>query len=185
MLKPQAVPHAFVDRSYVDLRPGWRIRVITPILKSGGFKVQTEQVKSSDGTIELKTGDGIVGYEVSYYTVNARESGGRAIRFTSAETRVRGGTPIRKLQPAFLLFDLPDASRYLRLVFLMRASRTEHDEAILGASSPSDLDVLTRRVESSPAENCKVQAEGVCSWVPEGIGVQIERRNGKNWVPVV
>lgn len=183
--RPQTTPHSFVDRSYVDLQPGWRIRVVTPILKSGGFKVRMEQVKSSDGALELKTGDDFIGYEVSYYAVSARESGGLAIRFVSAETRVKGGKPSRKSQPAFLLFDFSDTARYVRLVFLTRVSHNEHDEAILGALSPAALDLLTQKLESSTAETCKAPAEGVCSWVPEGIGVQIERKNGKNWIPAI
>ena len=183
--RPQPAPSPVLNRSYVDLQPGWRVRVITPILKSGGFKVQTEQVKSVDGTIEIKTGDDFVGYEVSYYAVEERDNGGLAIRFVSAEVRVQGGKPVSKSKAAVSLFELPDSSRDVRLLFLTRVSKAEHDEAILSAPSIAEMDLLTTKVESNPLAECKVQREGLCLWVPQGLGVQVERRDGKRWIPAV
>ena len=55
-----------------------------------------------------------------------------------------------------------------------------------GAAHVAELDALTRRVEPSPAENCKPQPEGICSWVPDGISVQPEKRthaSRETWVP--
>ena len=86
----------------------------------------------------------------------------------------------------FRLFDLPESVRYVRLLFLTRVSQTEHDQAVLGSSSLADLDALQKRVEDNPPENCKIQPEGICSWVPAGIAVQPEKRtpaSGKNWIP--
>ena len=81
-----------VDRSYVDLQPGWRIRVITPILKSGKFKTQLHEIAGSNDPFALTAGDDFLGYETSYYTVNAREGTGVAVAFASAEQRKEGKT---------------------------------------------------------------------------------------------
>ena len=52
---------ASIDRSYFDLEPGWRIRVVMPILKSGAFKVQTERLETNGSAVALKTTDDFVG----------------------------------------------------------------------------------------------------------------------------
>ena len=175
----------FIDRSYIDLEPGWRIRVVTPILKSGAFKVQTEQAQTSGSTVALKTADDFVGFEIDYYAVKASREHGSLIEFSSSEVK-RNGKRTKRSQPLVPLFGLPERVHYVRLLFLTRESQTEHDQAILGASSLADLDTLMRRVESSPAENCKMQPEGFCSWVPDGISVQPEKKTvetDKTWVP--
>jgi hypothetical protein len=182
---PHEGTSAFIDRSYVDLEPGWRIRVVSPILKSATFKVQTEEAPTSGATIALKTTDDFVGFETDYYAVNAPNGHGSLIEFSSAEVK-RNGRRIKRPQPLLPLFEFPERVHYVRLLFLTRVSKTEHDQAILGASSLAELDTLTRRVEASPVENCKMQPEGICSWVPSGISVQPEKRTaetGKTWIP--
>lgn len=183
--KPHEDMGAFVDKSYVDLEPGWRIRVVTPILSSGKFKMQPKEFHAEGKTEALQAGGDFMGYETDYYAVNARNGNGVVVRFGSAEFTGNGKSSKRS-QPLVPLFDLPESVRYVRLLFLTRASQTEHDQAILGSSSLADLDALRKRVEESPAENCKIQPEGVCSWVPAGIAVQPEKRipaGGKPWIP--
>lgn len=185
--KPRAGMDAFVDRSYVDLEPGWRVRVVTPILKSGKFKIQTEQVRAGEETGALTVGSDFVGYEIDYYDVLSAQSGnGVVVRFGSAEVMSNGKSSTQS-QPRVPLFDFPENFRHVRLLFLTRVSQTDHDQAILGSSSLADLDVLRQKVESSPAENCTVQPEGICAWVPGGIAVQPEKKanaSSKAWIPV-
>ena len=179
---PHGGASASIDRSYVDLEPGWRVRVVTPILKSGTFKVQTEKVETSGSTVTLKTTDDFVGFEIDYYAVNTPNGHRPLIEFSSAEV-TKNGRRTKQSQPWVPLFDLPEGIHYARLLFLSRVSQIEHDQAILGASSLQDLETLTQRVESSPAETCKTQREGICLWVPGGISVQAEKKTGKQWVP--
>ncbi len=73
----QSAPEALVERSYVDLQPGWLVRVITPILKSGNFKVQLHETAGSGNSRVLTTGDDFLGFETSYYAVKAHEQGPR------------------------------------------------------------------------------------------------------------
>jgi hypothetical protein len=66
-------------------------------------------------------------------------------------------------------------------------SLAEHNEAIVGTSSLTMLEEVTQRLARSPDQNCQNLAEEVCSWVPEGISIQPEKKQsekGKEWVPV-
>ena len=183
--KPHEDMGAFVDKSYIDLEAGWRVRVVTPILSSGKFKMQPKEFQAEAKTVTLQTGGEFLGYETDYYAVSARNGNGVVVRFGASEFTSNGKSSKRS-QPLVPLFDLPETVRYVRLLFLTRVSRAEHDQAILGSSSLTGLDVLKKRVEESPAENCKPRPEGICSWVPAGIAVQPEKRTttrGKAWIP--
>jgi len=86
------------------------------------------------------------------------------------------------------LFDFPETIRYVRLLFLTRVSDTEHDAAVLAASSLAALDALTSKVEANPSGNCTAQPEGICSWIPQGIAVQPQKRDPRNsraWIPAL
>lgn len=175
------------QQDYMDLQSGWRVRVVTPILQSGGFLVKTEQAATADGTVELKTSDDFVGYQTDYYTVSQGDMHGQRIRFKSGEYTDRHGKKSKKTEPRLTLFDFPPNIRHIRILFLTRASHVEHDAAILGSTSADALDSLTKQVELSP-DNCKTQAEGICVWVPLGVAVQPQKRNPENkkeWIPAL
>jgi len=182
--KQPDLPHFFVDQRYVDVEPGWRIKVVTPIIKGGEYKVQTEEVKTSTGSVEMRTSADFIGYEVDYYAVESADDR-IAIRFLSAETRTNGGNAKRRTAPLVPLFTLPADTRNIRLLFLTRVSPSEHNAAVLSANSSEALNKLTNLVEESPAQNCGNQADATCSWIPEGISVQAEKKTGKDWVPAL
>jgi hypothetical protein len=183
------VPHTSlpppVGRSFIDLQPGWRIRTVTPILKSGTYLPEFKETALVGGTVEITTGDDLIGYETSYYTVVPGKESGVAIAFASAENTINGRTS-RKPQPLVRLFDFSPSAQYVRLVFLTRVSRADHNQAVLAASDMAALDNLTQQVEADPAANCKSQGESYCMWVPEGIAVRPEKRDPahrNNWIP--
>ena len=176
---------AFVDKSYIDLQPGWRVRVVTPVLSSGQFKMPPKEFHAEGKTVALQTGGEFLGYETDYYAVSARNGNGVVVRFGSAEFTSNGKSSKRS-QPLVPLFDLPENVRYVRLLFLTRVSRTEHDQAILGSASLTGLDALRKRVEESPAEQLQAPAGGNLHLGPAGIAVQPEKRtpaSGKAWIP--
>jgi|SRR5271165_6565001 len=178
----------FTDRSYIDLQPGWRLKVVVPVIESGGYKVRTEEVHNKDGTVSLRTEEGFVGYETDYYVVNQRDSGKPFISFDSAEFTGTDHKKIKKPKPLIALFVFPESIGYVRLLFLTRVSENEHDAAVLAASTLAVLDKLTPRVEANPSENCTTRPEGPCSWIPEGIAVQPEKKdpqNSKAWIPAL
>jgi hypothetical protein len=90
--------------------------------------------------------------------------------------------------PLVRLFDFSADFRYVPIVFLRRASSTEHNRAILAAGNLDDLNSLTQQVESDPAANCKLESGRQCEWVAEGIAVRPEKRDPahrKNWTPAI
>jgi hypothetical protein len=182
--QPAPISH---DRAFIDLQAGWRIRVVTPILKSGTFKVHTQELRTSGGTVELKTSDDFQGYETDFYSARADGKAGVAMQFVSAEVTDINGKRTTRPQPLVPLFVFPQSIQYVRLLFLTRVSQAEHNEAIIGASSLVGLEQLTQRVGANPEENCRNSADEVCSWVPEGISIQPEKKpnKGREWVPAL
>jgi hypothetical protein len=169
------------------LQAGWRIRVVTPVLKSGKYVADLKELPSSGGAIELSAGDDFVGYETSYYRVKREEGAGVSIQFTSAGVTIQGNES-RKAGPMVQLFKLPASARHLRLVFLTRVSEADHNQAILAAGKPDELDRLTELVQSDPAANCKIDADTYCEWVPQGIAVRAEepdRAQRGKWIPAM
>jgi hypothetical protein len=130
------------DRDYVDLQSGWRVKVVTPILRSGRFVVGAQALEQN------KVGADFVGYEISRYSVRPHRGGGVFIRFSSAEA-VRDGKPSKESQPLVSLFDLPEDRAFVRLFFLTRVSKADHDQGILAASSQEKLDQATRNLKRS------------------------------------
>src|SRR5271157_1207634 len=129
---PHAQPPPVADRSYVDLQPGWRIRTVTPILKSGKYKPELKETAVVGGAMELSAGDDFIGYETSYYAVMSGQDSGVTIALVSAESTVNGKTS-RKPQPLVRLFDFSVDARYVRIIFLTRVSPADHNQAILAA----------------------------------------------------
>jgi hypothetical protein len=181
---PPVAPPTTQIRTYVDLQPGWRIRVVTPVLKSGKYVTDFKEAPSSGGAIEL-SGDDFVGYETSYYRVSPAAQSGVSIAFVSSIATIQGHESLRS-EPIVRLFKIPPTARHVRLLFLTRVSRADHNQAIVAAKEPDELDRLTELVEADPAKNCRAQSDSeYCEWVPEGIAVRAEKRDPahrRNWI---
>ncbi len=174
------------------LQAGWRVRVVTPILKSGGYVVQTSPAQVSrtgpeQAVISIDAGPDFVGYQVSIYDVKPRRGGGVGIKFKSAEVHEQGQvTPSRR--PILLLFRLPRRMRWVRILHLIRSSQADHDAAILAATRKDLLNALTQQVQSRPS-NCAITRNTYCYWVPLGIAVRPEYRGAvagkQQWIPAL
>jgi len=174
-----------IDLGYLDLQPGWRLRVVTPILKSGGYRVQSLQpIGANSG--DLRAGPDFIGYESDYYEIT-RSGAGVRVEFGSAET-VKDGRTTRQPHPLVALFDLPANILYIRLIYLVRVSEADHDMAIVGGDDPETLDQLTSALQTHPDTKCAPDSHSYCLWVPAGIAVRPEEwraTNGKKqWAPV-
>jgi hypothetical protein len=171
-----------IGPTYIDLEPGWRLRVVTPILKSGGYRLKLAGQTVDGNTIALSAGDDFLGYEVAYYAVKARNG----VEFVSAET-TRDGHTTPQPQPVAHLFELPRGVRHVRLIYLVRISQADHDMAVAAAKDMPALDALTRRVETNPADSCRDGQGTFCAWIPAGIAVvpQFQKTidGAVEWVP--
>jgi hypothetical protein len=177
-----AAPVQPIGPSYIDLEPGWRLRVVTPILKSGGYRLTATGQTVSGGTVTLTVSDDFLGYEVAHYAVKARNG----VEFVSAET-TRDGHTTPQPQPVAHLFQLPRGVRHVRLIYLVRVSQADHDMAVAAARDMNALEALTRRVEANPVDACHDGQGAFCAWIPAGIAVvpQIPKTidGAVEWVP--
>jgi hypothetical protein len=158
---------------YVDLQPGWRLRVITPLLAGGGYQVKGRQSQEGN-TITLETRNDFLGFETAYYTIGA----GLKVEFANAEV-TRDGQTAPQAKPVHPLFAMRRGMKLMRLVFLERGSSATHDMAVLTARNLATLEDLTAKVRAQPAQGCNAN----CEWVPAGIAVRAEKRKDGIWVP--
>ena len=177
-------PPAFTPAasSYIDLEAGWRLRVVTPILKSGGYRLESTAQQLSGNTITAEVSADFLGYEVAYYAVRAH---GR-IELVSVEV-TRDGKTVPQSQSAARLFQLPRGAWHVRLIYLLRASHQDHDMAVAAARDKDALEALTQRVLENPSVGCRSAGKAACSWIPPGIAVVAEVPNqvdgAEQWVP--
>ena len=164
--------------TYLDLEYGWRLRVITPLLKGGGFQMKTESVQEQGNTLTLKAAPDFEGYETAYYDVLPKAQ----IRFTKAEV-MREGKASPQLQPVHTIFQNRRGMMLTRLVYLKRGSETVHDMAILVSRDLAALNQATLELQTSPASGCRTSRQSACEWVPAGIAVRAEMQKSGEWAP--
>ena len=152
---------------HIDLQPGWKLEVITPVLKSGGFQVHTKAVHSNSGTVALVAGQDFIGYESSYYVVRLSKAGQISVDFRSAQLHKDGKTA-RQARPLAPLFHVPPGTKCVRLMYLLRLSQADHDMAVVSGISVDDLETRTEAVRKDPADGCTAPN---CYWIPAGIAV--------------
>lgn len=171
---PRQAPADFNDGSFEDLQVGWRMLVVTPILKSGGYRIRSLE-PSAGNSANLRIGPDFVGYENDYYVVRKNRSGVR-VDFRSAEA-IKDGKTIWQAKPSVFLFDFPARMGYVRLIYFVRVSGADHNMAIVAAETTQTLANLTSRVQSDPDHGCYDDLHSRCRWVAPGIAVRHEEDN--------
>lgn len=185
---PPAAPTAAQRGRYVDLQAGWRVVVITPLLKSGGYLLDEPRTPAAESgvgansiTLTIEAGPDFLGYEESRYAVSgARRSGDVRVRFESGES-VREGKKAAVAKPKLPLFEGVKGARRVRLIYLLRSDQANHNMAIVGAKDEAGIEAITRRLDEDPKTGCLSRS---CQWVPAGVAVRPEMRKAGDWVPV-
>jgi hypothetical protein len=191
-------PFAPNSPDWIDLQPGWRVRVVVPIRKSDDHAVKSKPVEddsaeravshpaTSQGTVYGLTLSslGVVGYEVFFYKVKARQGGGVRLVFGSTEIH-RQDRVTHSRHPLESLSRFPEGARWVRILHLARG-RSDYDAAILATDRRDTLDALTRKVESD-ASACAFGVDAFCYRLPPGVAAIPEsRKNGKReWVSMM
>ncbi len=157
--------------SYMDLEPGWRLRIVVPLLNGAGSRVETDVHQSQGNTIVLSSPN-LIGYEVSYYAIEGHRSGRVRLKFASAEMTKNGKTVAEPDAPT-LSFSLPNGTKFVRLIYLVRVSQSDHNMAITASKSKTALIAFTKELKKNP-NACESQSEVFCSWVPAGVAVRPE-----------
>jgi len=175
---PEPVQTASPD--FLDLQPGWRLRITTPLSR---HNAPATQEVSDAGTITLKAPEGFA-YETSYYAI--RRDPDRVLRFEFVSGAVtRDGKASN--EPAQLGWRVePNIDAPLaRLIYLRRLSDSDHNMAFVSAPNATSLDTLTRMVDKNPDQACTSTADSFCAWVPAGVAVVAERMTtAGTWEPV-
>jgi len=183
--RPRPKDAPTVGPDYVDLKIGWRLRVVVPLLRSGGYIVPTTVEREEGKTIEVKAGADFIGYETDYYSVKSH-AGGVTVSFTNAET-VEEGKSFERMRPMLPLFNMPSGMRFVRLIYLIRESKSDHNMVIIAAVDKGVLKKLTVSVTSGDSSMCRSPQYAACVEVPTGIAVVPEERipvDGKaDWRP--
>jgi hypothetical protein len=158
------------DNSYEDLKTGSTLKIVMPLLKSGGFHASLHAQQTNSNTITL-TADDLLGYITSKYAITGK-NGMLRLKFLLAQ-QTKDGQTLPLAAPPVLPFDLPRTPQHIRLIYLVRSSQADHNMAIAASKSLDTLDAFTRRLLRDPA-SCKAAHDTFCSWVPSGIAVRPE-----------
>lgn len=167
---PAPAASALRNDSYTDLKAGWTLRIVVPLLKSGAFQTEALPQKTEGNTIWLSATD-FIGYTTSQYAVTGK-AGKVRLTFLAAEESREGHTAPLMHAPA-LPFQLPRKAEYVRLVYLVRVSQADHNMAIVAATRLDALSAFTNRFMENPSV-CHSDTRIFCSWVPAGVAVRAE-----------
>lgn len=159
------------DNSYLDLQPGWTLRIVVPLLKSGSTGQDSAVIETRGNNLTVRSKE-LIGYETSLYTVERARNGVR-VEFLSAEVTREAKTTPQPNAPA-LPFALPERAGHIRLIYLVRVSQADHNMAIVSAKHLEKLNDFTSRLRTHP-EVCRTAGEISCTWVPQGIAVRPEQ----------
>ncbi len=160
------------ENSYLDLEPGYQLKIVNPLLNSPGGRSETAPQQSAGNTIVLSAPN-LMGYQVTYYTIEGSPHGKVRLRFASAETTRNGKTSPETIPPV-LGFSLPSGKNFVRLIYLVRVSQSDHNMAITASKNKAALSAFTEELKENPAV-CGQQEQVFCSWVPAGIAVRPEK----------
>lgn len=185
-IPPLPGPVAARAVDYIELRPGWRLRVTTPLLKSGAYQLQAAEEQVDGNTVVLDAAGDFEGYETAFYAIGSRPDGSLRIDFISADV-MKAGKVIPQLRSKVPLFRLPYNTKFVRLIYLTRVSKFDHDMAVVAAAEMGELEKLTKEVQTRQ-EACQTGENSVCFWVPAGIAVVPETLRevdgALRWAPV-
>lgn len=178
---PSAATPPGPTRSWLDLTAGWRLRTIGPVMAGNPqaplFTSDPATLTGQSLNITLKASPDLLGFETFYYLLENTRQGELSLRLTSAVQTIDGKEqPHPAPQPALRI---PPGTRFARLLYLLRASSTDHNMALLTAANPEALARLTTLIQADPT-----QCQTACQWVPPRVALRAEKPLRKTWVPV-
>jgi hypothetical protein len=152
---------------YTDLRPGSRLRVVSPVFRSGtppdaAVLQEESKVEASPGglTVTAKASPDLIGYETAWYAVEPRPRGaGSRIAPQFAELHHEGEVE-RENAPRVNHLAFDPTMAYFRLLFMSRRTESnDHDIVVVAASTQTKLDQKTKALEAG-TETCGTAARG-------------------------
>ena len=165
---------------FLDLQPGWRVRITTPLFSAD----QLQEIKEPPAgkTITLNT-SGDLAYDTSYYAVRRDPGGAVRLEFVSG-TVTRNGKSSTEPAGVGWKVQLNDNAALVRLVYLTRLSGSDHNMAVLAAPNAAALDQLTHIIDQNPDQGCVTIGGSFCAWDPARVAVVAEPVRAGHWEPV-
>jgi hypothetical protein len=140
---------AYELKGAVTLEPGFRLKVVAPLLKPGYSEIKTALAPNSKpGQLNVNV-EGLDGFETSYYDVRPRSGGGVEFALASVEQN-RMGKLTQPAAPTAFQFDIAPGIQHFRLLFLRRLSIADRDISLLGGSSWGVLLSSAQRFDTVP-----------------------------------
>ena len=162
----------FRDTGFVHLEPGLRIRILAPLLKGGGYRLNSLETAQSGNTVQIRDASEFIGIERAFWIVKERPGAGGVLVELASVERTVDGTTATVPAPVDRFLDLPDWAAHVRLFFLTRAAQVDNDVTIIGARTASLLQSATARFQENPDGYCKQPPDGiVCRPIPAGVAV--------------
>jgi len=153
-----------IHAGYIDLAPGFRLEVISPIVRPGTPEgeplVQDAGVDGNDRSLNvtLKASPNLVGHETAWYRLTQKAEGGSRIAAVSAVATIRGiAMPLE--EPGTNHFKFGADSGYYRLFFKPEQQRA----VIVGVASRAALPLDT--------DSCGKPGGPECTTMPQHVGV--------------
>ena len=159
---------------YLDLRPGYRIRVTRPLLREGAApdaaalsdRLDVEAAEGLNLTITVETSEDLIGFERAWYAVLPRAAGAE-IQALTATQHIDGET-MEFERPSRADFPFDPSAGYFRLLFLSRMEESPSNDILaLGAPTPAALEARYERVRDDP-ERCASEP-GFCIRAPRDV----------------
>jgi hypothetical protein len=166
-----AQPVSEMEKPYIDLEPGRTLRVIVPLLQSGGFLPHLTGEQTEGNTITLSSEE-VIGYTTSDYSIEGKKDGKVRLELASTE-ETREGKTVPNAARRTLPFALPQRPGHIRLLYLIKYSEADHGTAILASERLDTLNAFTPRLIEKPSL-CSQGGDVSCSWIPPGVGIRTE-----------
>ena len=120
-MHPPATSEPFVEKAYLDLEPGSKLRIALP---------------PPD-------------FEIAHYSVAGQRRGRVRLQFVAAD-KSKDGKTVPEPRPPALPFALPPKAAYIRLLYLQRLSQADHNMAVLAADRMDILESATKQIRADP-----------------------------------
>jgi hypothetical protein len=161
------------DRNVVELDPGVRLQVMTPVMAEGAAPDApiidaTTTVNGNTVTIEGRFTENLLGYEMTWYSAQARSRlPGVTVAPLLTERHIKGETE-RVSQPALNYFQSLSAASFYGLFY--KGGQTEFTALIVGAVTKADLDRRRKLLEAG-VTSCEMLNNEMCVTVPKRVAI--------------
>jgi hypothetical protein len=110
----------------IELRPGQRLKTVSPI--PFGRPIKVESVSGTDSSLTVTVKSDLAGYQIAWWTIEPA-----GIRFTGAESHV--GDQVTAVDHPDFPLSAPAAKR-IRLSYLIRVSASDHNAILIFGDAP-------------------------------------------------